>query len=179
MQVPGPTAVDGSNGSNGSGSPTAPSRPPHMEKLERDCIRLIDALSEIRKEGAKQTLRGIAEKAGMSKDEVNRYLNPKVNELYNFDRLVRVRGANRPLYNYLIVSGPPRVEEGLWKGIETNTSKFVLFRAIAQRFGYDVKYVGDRGIIVDLVYQGIERMTTERMGKVFSTQEPILYLDQT
>jgi transcriptional regulator with XRE-family HTH domain len=154
-------------------------RPPHLEKLERDCIRLIDAIAELRREGAKQTLRGIAERAGMSKDEVNRYLNPRVNELYNLDRLVRVRGSNRPLYNYLIVSGPPRVEEGQWVGIETNTSKFVLFRAVAQRLGYDVKYVGDRGTIVDLVYQGIERMTVERMGKVFATQEPILHLDPT
>lgn len=155
----------------------APRVSPQIEKLERDCIRLIDALSELRREQGKQTLRAIAEKAGMSKDEVNRYLNPRVNELYNLERLVRVRSANRPLYNHLIVSGPPRVEDGHWMGIETNTSKFVLFRAVAQRFGYDVKYVGNDGVIVDLVYQGIERMALDRMGKVFATQEPILHLD--
>lgn len=155
----------------------APRNSPQLEKLERDCIRLIDALSELRRDGGKQTLRGIAEKAGMSKDEVNRYLNPRVNELYNLERLLRVRSVNRPLYNHLIVSGPPRVENGNWTGIETNTSKFVLFRAVAQRFGYDVKYVGADGVIVDLVYRGIENLAMDRMGKVFATQEPILYLD--
>lgn len=158
-------------------SPT-PRQSPQLEKLERDCIRLIDALSEMRRDGVKQTLRAIAEKAGMSKDEVNRYLNPRVNELYNLERLLRVRAANRPLYNHLIVSGPPRVEAGSWTGIETNTSKFVLFKAVAQRFGYDVKYIGDNGVIIDLVYRGIENMALDRMGKVFAAQEPILHLDQ-
>jgi len=147
-----------------------------LEKLERDVLRLIDAIKEMDRDDEKQTLRAIAEKAGMSKDEVNRYLNPRVNELYNLDRLKGVRGRNRPLYNHLIASGPPRVEEEKWAGIDANTSKFNLFKAVAERFGYEVRYIGARGQILDLEYRGIETIAPERMGKAFSTQEPVLHL---
>jgi hypothetical protein len=149
---------------------------PALEKLERDVLRLLDALNEMTKAGEKQTLRAIAEKSGLSKDEVNRYLNPKVNEVYNFERLVGVRGRNRPLYNHLITSGPPHVLESKWAGINANTSKFVLFKAVAQRFGYEVKFLGAAGQIVDLEYRGIEATASDRMGKAFSTQEPVLHL---
>lgn len=149
---------------------------PAIEKLERDVLRLIDALNEMTKAGEKQTLRAIAEKSGLSKDEVNRYLNPRVNEVYNYERLVGVRGRNRPLYNHLIVSGPPHVLEEKWAGINANTSKFVLFKAVAQRFGYEVKFLGASGQIVDLEYRGIEATAADRMGKAFATQEPILNL---
>lgn len=149
---------------------------PAIEKLERDVLRLIDALNEMGKAGEKQTLRAIAEKSGLSKDEVNRYLNPQVNEVYNYDRLVGVRGRNRPLYNHLIVSGPPHVVEQRWAGINANTSKYVLFKAVAQRYGYEVRYLGASGQIVDLEYRGIENTSFDRLGKVFSAQEPVLHL---
>lgn len=149
---------------------------PAIEKLERDVLRLIDALNEMGKAGEKQTLRAIAEKSGLSKDEVNRYLNPQVNEVYNYDRLVGVRGRNRPLYNHLIVSGPPHVVEAKWAGISANTSKYVLFKAVAQRYGYEVRYLGASGQIIDLEYRGIENMGFDRLGKVFSAQEPVLHL---
>ena len=156
----------------------APTRPqnPALEKLERDVLRLLETINEMGKSGEKQTLRAIAEKSGMSKDEVNRYLNPQVNEVYNYDRLVATRGRNRPLYNHLIVSGPPHVVEAKWAGINANTSKFVLFKAVANRFGYEVKFLGAAGQIVDVEFRGIEALTPERMGKAFSTQEPILHL---
>ena len=154
----------------------APRANPALEKLERDVLRLLDALSEMNKAGEKQTLRAIAEKSGLSKDEVNRYLNPQVNEVYNYDRLLGVRGRNRPLYNHLIVSGPPHVVEQRWAGISANTSKFVLFKAVAQRFGWEVKFLGASGQIVDLEYRGIEATAQDRMGKAFSTQEPVIHL---
>jgi hypothetical protein len=154
----------------------APRANPALEKLERDVLRLIDALNEMVKAGEKQTLRAIAEKSGLSKDEVNRYLNPQVNEVYNYDRLLGVRGRNRPLYNHLIVSGPPGVQEQKWAGINANTSKFVLFKAVAQRFGYEVRFLGAGGQIVDLEYRGIENTAMDRMGKAFSTQEPVMHL---
>ena len=154
----------------------APRVNPAVEKLERDVLRLIETLNEMEKAGEKQTLRAIAEKAGISKDEVNRYLNPQVNEVYNYERLVGVRGRNRPLYNHLIVSGPPHVIEQKWAGISTNTSKFVLFKAVAERYGYNVRFLGAAGQIVDLEYRGIEALTPERMGKAFATQEPLLNL---
>src|SRR5206468_1770894 len=78
----------------------APKTNPALEKLERDVLRLLETISEMGKAGEKQTLRAIAEKSGLSKDEVNRYLNPQVNEVYNYDRLMGVRGRNRPLYNH-------------------------------------------------------------------------------
>jgi len=154
----------------------APRANPALEKLERDVLRLLDAINEMTQAGEKQTLRAIAEKSGLSKDEVNRYLNPQVNEVYNYDRLVGVRGRNRPLYNHLISSGPPHVVEAKWAGINANTSKFVLFKAVAQRFGYEVKFLGAAGQIVDLEYRGIESTATDRMGKAFATQEPVLHL---
>jgi hypothetical protein len=156
----------------------APQRPanPALEKLERDVLRLLETISEMTKAGEKQTLRAIAEKSGLSKDEVNRYLNPQVNEVYNYDRLLGVRGRNRPLYNHLIVSGPPHVIEQKWAGINANTSKFVLFKAVANRFGYEVRFLGAAGQIVDIEYRGIDAMTPERMGKAFATQEPTLHL---
>ena len=156
----------------------APRRNPAVEKLERDCLRLLDALMELRREQGKQTLRAIADRAGMSKDEVNRYLNPRVRELYNLDRLVTMRGRNRPLYNWLIVSGPPRVQDGSWVGIDANTSKWPLFQAVAQRHGYEVRFIGERGIIVDLEYRGIEAMALTRMGRGFASQEPVLALEE-
>src|ERR671922_3008974 len=135
-----------------------PPRPvnPALEKLERDVLRLIETINDMSKAGEKQTLRAIAEKSGMSKDEVNRYLNPQVNEVYNYERLVGVRGRNRPLYNHLIVSGPPHVVEAKWAGISANTSKYVLFRAVAHRYGYEVRFLGAAGHIVDVEYRGIE-----------------------
>jgi len=158
-----------------AGSPAASN--PAVEKLERDCLKLIDTLSEIQRSGEDQTLRLIAERSGISKDEVNRYLNPQVNEVYNLERLLVVRARNRPLYNYLIVSGPPKVEEGRWAGIQANTSKFVLFNAVAQRYGWNVKFIGERGLIVDLEYRGIREIAPERMGRAFDGQGPILQLD--
>lgn len=149
---------------------------PAIEKLERDVLRLLETIQEMEKTGEKQTLRAIAEKSGLSKDEVNRYLNPQVNEVYNYDRLMGVRGRNRPLYNHLIVSGPPHVVETKWAGISANTSKYVLFRAVAQRYGYEVRYLGAAGQIIDVEYRGIEATATDRLGKVFSTQEPVVHL---
>lgn len=157
-------------------APAKPPANPAIEKLERDVLRLIDALNEMGKAGEKQTLRAIAERSGLSKDEVNRYLNPQVNEVYNYDRLLGVRGRNRPLYNHLIVSGPPVVQEERWAGINANTSKYVLFKAVAQRYGYEVRYLGASGQIIDLEYRGIEATTLDRLGKVYSTQEPVLHL---
>lgn len=154
----------------------APRANPALEKLERDVLRLIETLVEMTQAGEKQTLRAIAEKSGLSKDEVNRYLNPRVNEVYNLERLLGVRGRNRPLYNHLIVSGPPQVIEARWAGINTNTSKFVLFKAVANRFGYEVRFMGTSGQIVDLEYRGIEAMQPDRMGKAFATQEPVMHL---
>lgn len=171
----------------------APRANPAIEKLERDVLRLIETINDMGKAGEKQTLRAIAEKSGLSKDEVNRYLNPQVNEVYNFDRLVGVRGRNRPLYNHLIASGPPHVvvetsearsdQDGpqpvaktKWAGINANTSKFVLFKAVAQRFGYEVRFLGAAGQIVDLEYRGIEATAADRMGKAFATQEPVMHL---
>lgn len=154
----------------------APRVNPALEKLERDVLRLLDALKEMEQAGEKQTLRAIAERSGLSKDEVNRYLNPQVNEVYNYDRLVGVRGRNRPLYNHLLASGPPVVVEAKWAGINANTSKFVLFKAVAQRFGYEVRFLGASGQIVDLEYRGIEATASDRMGKAFATQEPIMNL---
>ena len=152
-------------------------RDPAVEKVERDCLRLIDALNEIRRDDGKQSLRAIADRSGLSKDEVNRYLNPKVRELYNLDRLLTVRGRNRGLYNWLIVSGPPRVQDGSWAGIDANTSKFPLFVAVAQRHGYEVRFIGERGILVDLEFRGIEQMALSRMGQGFASQAPVLGLD--
>ncbi|HET6404514.1 MAG TPA: hypothetical protein VFH78_07695 [Candidatus Thermoplasmatota archaeon] len=74
------------------------------------------------------------------------------------------------------MSGPPHVVEAKWAGINANTSKFVLFKAVANRFGYEVKFLGAAGQIVDVEYRGIEAMTPERMGKAFATQEPTMYL---
>jgi hypothetical protein len=139
-------------------------------------LRLLETLQEMERAGEKQTLRAIAERSGLSKDEVNRYLNPQVNEVYNLDRLLGVRGRNRPLYNHLIVSGPPHVVEERWAGINANTSKYVLFRAVAHRFGYEVRFLGAAGQIVDVEYRGIEATSTERLGKVYATQEPVMHL---
>jgi hypothetical protein len=163
------------------GSPPAPQAAaakanPAVEKLERDVLRLLETLQEMERAGEKQTLRAIAERSGLSKDEVNRYLNPQVNEVYNLDRLLGVRGRNRPLYNHLIVSGPPHVVEERWAGINANTSKYVLFRAVAHRFGYEVRFLGAAGQIVDVEYRGIEATSTERLGKVYATQEPVMHL---
>lgn len=155
---------------------SAPRANPAIEKLERDVLRLLETLQEMEKAGEKQTLRAIAERSGLSKDEVNRYLNPRVNEVYNLERLVGVRGRNRPLYNHLIVSGPPHVVEAKWAGINANTSKYVLFRAVAQRYGFEVRFLGAAGQIVDVEYRGIEATATERLGKAYSTQEPVLGL---
>ncbi len=150
---------------------------PAVKKLTRDALRLIDAIREMANQGESQSLRKIAARTGLSKDEVNRYLNPEVRELYGLDRLVYVRNRNRPLYNYLIVSGPPEQEEDEWVGIKANTSKFDLFDAVCRRYGYDLSYVGERGQIVDLAYQGIEKMAADRMGKQFSSDEPVLHID--
>ncbi|HVL88316.1 MAG TPA: hypothetical protein VM681_10005 [Candidatus Thermoplasmatota archaeon] len=156
-----------------------------IQKVETDCLKLIRALSDLKVEAdgghngdGTQSLRRIAELTGLSKDEVNRYLSPTVRETYSYDRLVHVRGRNRPLYNWLIVSGPPKVDEGKWAGIQCNTSKHAIFRAVALRFGYEVKYVGRPGQIVDIVFRGIQAVSSERVGKFFSTQEPILEIDR-
>lgn len=165
---------------NPAGAPAeqadAPKSNPAIEKLERDVLRLLESLKEMDAAGEKQTLRAIAERSGLSKDEVNRYLNPRVSETYNLERLTGVRGRNRPLYNHLIVSGPPVVEETKWVGIAANTSKYVLFRAVAQRYGYEVRYLGAAGRILDFEYRGIENTMTDRLGKMFSAQEPVLHL---
>lgn len=158
---------------NGDGGGRAPE-----EKLTRDALKLIDAIRELDNRGRNQSLRKIARRTGLSKDEVRRYLNPEVPELYNLERLVYVRERNRPLYNYLIVSGPPKQEDGEWVGIQANTSKFDLFEAVCKRYGYDLEHVGEHGRIVDLEYQGIERIAEERMGKRFRSDEPILHIDR-
>lgn len=160
----------------GEQNPAQPKASPAIEKLERDVLRLLETLSEMHKAGEKQTLRAIAEKSGLSKDEVNRYLNPRVNEVYNYERLLGVRGRNRPLYNHLIVSGPPQVVEAKWAGINANTSKYVLFRAVAQRYGYEVRYLGAAGQIVDVEYRGIEATAQDRLGKMYGSQEPVIHL---
>ncbi len=173
-------------GPNGNGRPAPASAngarvtptSPALQKLEGDALKLIQTLKGLHEAGEQQSLRAIAELTGLSKDEVNRYLNPNVNEVYNLERLVHVRNRNRPLYNHLIVSGPPTQDTtGHWAGIVANTSKFPLFRAVALRYGWDVRFIGDRGLIVDVEYRGIEEMAVDRMGKVFASQEPILYLD--
>jgi hypothetical protein len=160
----------GQNGADGDGGPE--------EKVTRDSLKLIDAIRGIENRGEDQSLRSIAEETGLSKDEVNRYLNPEVRELYTLERLLFVRESNRSLYNYLIVSGPPRQEDGEWVGIEANTSKYEVFEAVCERYGYDLTYVGERGKIVDLEYQGIEEMALDRMGKSFDTQGPVLELEE-
>lgn len=149
-----------------------------VEKYELDCLKLIDAVEELDAEGEKHTLRKIAGLSGLSKDEVNRYLTDRVNELYKLDRLKHVRSRNRPLYNHLITSGPPRTEEGEWSGIEANTSKFEIFEAVAMKYGYSVEAAQARGRIVELEYHGIEDLSYERQGLMFSFQEPVLYLDR-
>ena len=149
-----------------------------VEKLEVDCLKLLDALETLRERNEEQSLRLIGDVAGLSKDEVNRYLNPQVNEVYSLERLVHVRGANRPLYNHLIVSGPPKTEDGQWVGIQANTSKWNIFRAVAQKYGYLVRFVGERGTLVEFEYVGIETLSYARQGIAFSFQEPVLYLDQ-
>jgi hypothetical protein len=148
------------------------------EKVERDCLKLIQAVQELKQQGEEQSLRIIAARTGMSKDEVNRYLSPTVRELYDFERLMHVRRRNRPLYNWLIVSGPPKVESGKWAGILANTSKYGLFQAVCLKFGYVARHLGRRGQIIDLEYRGIENITQERVGKVFSSQEAILAMDE-
>lgn len=148
------------------------------EKVERDCLKLIQAVQELKREGGEQSLRVIAARTGMSKDEVNRYLSPTVRELYDFERLMHVRRRNRPLYNWLIVSGPPKVLDGRWAGILANTSKHGLFQAVALKYGYVVKHLGHRGEIVDLEYYGIENVSKERLGKVFTSHEAVLFIDE-
>jgi hypothetical protein len=149
-----------------------------VEKYEMDCLKLIEAVERLDARGEKHTLRKIADLTGLSKDEVNRYLTEQVNELYNLKRLKHVRSRNRPLYDHLITSGPPRVEDGEWVGIEANTSKFRIFEAVAMKYGYDVDSGRAQGRIVELEYQGIEELSYERQGLMFSFQEPVLYLDQ-
>lgn len=163
-------------GENGHGSETPSPLRLRLEKIERDCLKLIDCIGEMKRNAEKQSLRSIADRTGLSKDEVNRYLNPEVRELYRYPRLLSVRSNNRRLYNYLIVSGPPKVEEGQWQGILANTSKFPIFAAVAAKFGYAVRFLGDSGVIVDLEYRGIEHIGVERIGKAFSQQEPVLDL---
>lgn len=149
-----------------------------VEKYELDCLKLIDAVEQLDDEGEKHTLRKIAGKTGISKDEVRRYLSDEVNELYNLERLEHVRSRNRPLYDHLITSGPPRTEDGEWMGIEANTSKWKIFRAVAMKYGYSAEPAEARGRIVELEYHGIEELSYERQGLAFSFQEPVLYLDE-
>ncbi len=148
-----------------------------VEKYELDCLKLIDAVQTLDEQGKRHSLRAIADVAGISKDEVNRYLTEQVNELYRLDRLKHVRARNRPLYNHLITSGPPRVEEGDWAGIEANTSKFKIFQAVSAKYGYSVDPAPEKHRIVDIEYVGIEELSYDRQGIVFSFQEPVLYLD--
>jgi hypothetical protein len=148
------------------------------QKIEQDCLKLIQAVQDLKKQGGEQSLRIIAAQTGMSKDEVNRYLSPTVRELYDYDRLMHVRRRNRPLYNWLIVSGPPRVDEGKWAGIMANTSKYGLFQAVALKYGYVVKHLGQRGQIIDVEYHGIENVSPERAGKVWRQQEAVLGMDE-
>lgn len=148
-----------------------------VEKYELDCLKLIEAVERLDAQGEKHTLRKIASIAGISKDEVNRYLTQQVNELYNLKRLKHVRSRNRPLYEHLITSGPPRVVDDEWAGIEANTSKFRIFEAVAMKYGYSVEPAHAKGRVVELEYHGIEELSYERQGLVFSFQEPVLYLD--
>lgn len=149
-----------------------------VEKYELDCLKLLDAVETLDARGEHHSLRSIAEIAGVSKDEVNRYLTSQVNELYSYDRLIHVRGRNRRLYNHLIVSGPPRTNDGKWVGIDANTSKFDIFRAVCTKYGYVVKPAQGNGRIIDLEYVGIEALSYDRQGIAFSFQEPVLYLDK-
>ena len=149
-----------------------------VEKYELDCLKLIDAVEQLDEQGERHTLRAIAALAGVSKDEVNRYLTLQVNELYNYERLKHVRGRNRPLYNHLITSGPPRVENDEWAGIDANTSKFPIFQAVAHKYGYLAKPAVERGRIIEIEYVGIEALSYDRQGIAFSFQEPVLYLDR-
>lgn len=149
-----------------------------VEKYELDCLKLIDAVETLDAQGESHSLRKIAEIAGVSKDEVNRYLTTRVNELYNLERLKHVRSRNRALYNHLITSGPPRVEDDEWAGIEANTSKFEIFQAVALKYGYTAEAARERGRIVDIDYVGIEELSYTRQGIAFSFQEPVLYLDR-
>lgn len=149
-----------------------------VEKYELDCLKLLDAVETLDEQGQRHSLRAIAKLAGVSKDEVNRYLTTEVNELYKLDRLKHVRSRNRPLYNHLITSGPPRTEEGDWVGIEANTSKFEIFKAVATKYGYVVEPSNEKGRILDVEYVGIEELSYDRQGIVFSFQEPVLYLDK-
>jgi hypothetical protein len=174
-------AARGPNG-NGRGNghaqgPRSDAKVPVKEKVERDCLKLIQAVNELKQEGTEQSLRVIAARTGMSKDEVNRYLSPVVRELYDYERLMHVRRRNRPLYHWLIVSGPPKVEEGRWAGIMANTSKHGLFQAVCLKYGYVAKHLGQRGTIVEIEYRGIENVSQERLGKVFSSQEAIMAMD--
>jgi hypothetical protein len=174
-----PAPVRGGNG-HGPGQPRQAPRDgkvPVKEKVERDCLKLIQAVQELKAEQAEQSLRVIAERTGMSKDEVNRYLSPVVRELYDYERLLHVRRRNRPLYNWLIVSGPPRVLEGKWAGILANTSKYGLFQAVCLKYGFVARHMGQRGAIIDLEYRGIENVSQERLGKVFASQEAAMGID--
>jgi hypothetical protein len=189
--VQGPWAPGGDAGGNGNGHPPPPSAGSGVaanvkgkaagmttkEKVEQDCLKLIQAVQELKQAGEEQSLRSIAARAGMSKDEVNRYLNPIVRELYDYERLLHVRKRNRPLYNWLIVSGPPKVDEGKWAGIMANTSKYGLFQAVAMKYGWVAKHLGQRGAIIDLEYHGIEGLTEERVGKAFRRQEAVMGID--
>lgn len=151
---------------------------PVKEKVEQDVLKLIQAVQELKQAGEEQSLRSIAARAGMSKDEVNRYLTPTVRELYDYERLMHVRRRNRPLYNWLIVSGPPkRSDDGHWAGILCNTSKHGLFQAVCLKYGWVARHMGKPGTIVDLEYHGIENVSTERLGKVFRSQEAIMHID--
>jgi len=100
-----------------------------------------------------------------------------VREKYDLERLLHVRKRNRPLYNWLIISGPPKVEEGKWAGILCNTSKYGLFQAVCLKYGYVAKHIGNDGRIIDLEYRGIENVSQERLGKVFRNQEAIMAMD--
>jgi len=172
------TALSMGNGSQALGERNGQSElSSAVEKYELDCLKLIDAVETLQERGEKQTLRAVAALAGVSKDEVNRYLSPQVNELYGFDRLVHVRGRNRGLYNHLITSGPPRVVEETWVGIDANTSKFEIFQAVCTKYGYEATAVRERGRLVDVQYVGIEALSYARQGIAFSFQEPVLYLD--
>lgn len=178
--MPAPAPFGGNGHGQGPRAPLSAARrdtTPVKEKVERDCLKLIQAVQELKTEGGEQSLRIIAAKTGMSKDEVNRYLSPTVRELYDYERLMHVRRRNRALYNWLIISGPPKVEGDRWAGILANTSKHGLFQAVALKYGFVVRHLGKRGHIVDIEYHGIENVSTERIGKVFSSQEAILAMD--
>jgi hypothetical protein len=185
MPAPAPFRGPGSSGGNGHGGPSGGTAAPRVqarqvpvkEKIEQDCLKLIQAVNELKQEGGEQSLRILAERTGMSKDEVNRYLSPTVRELYDYERLMHVRRRNRPLYNWLIVSGPPKVDAGKWAGILANTSKWGLFQAVALKYGWVVRHLGQRGALIDLEYHGIENVSTERLGKVFRSQEAVMAID--